>query len=146
MTCTAIALAILQHPRQRHSRERAAQAQQIVAEHIGQHQAPLALLEVGHGLERIAGKRSERSAETYDHQQPPAWVQQDALAGPNDEEAHNKTAQYVDDERAGREDWTKFSGSQAAEEISKVGARDRGEGYSKKVFHDGISYKNSSIL
>src|ERR1035437_5509284 len=102
----------LESPRQRHAGERAAQAEQIIAENVGQHQSPLTLLKICHVFERIAGKRRERAAEAHHYQQPPARVEQDALAGPDDEEAHDEAAHNVDDERSRREDLPKFSDSQ----------------------------------
>src|SRR5580765_4888105 len=126
VTCTAIAFDILLYPRQCHTAERGGQAQQVVTDNVGKHQSPLSLFEIRHGLERIAGKGRERSAEANDYQQPPARVEQSAFGRPDHEEAHDEAAQDVDEERSDREDRTKFSGGEAAEEVSKVGADDGG--------------------
>src|SRR6266567_6457869 len=111
--------------RQRHSRERSAQAEQIVAQNIGEHQSPLALLEVRHRLKRVAGKSRERPAETDHHQQSPARVHQHTFAGPDKKEAHNEAANDVDGERSVREDGAELLRRETAEQISQVGADNR---------------------
>ena len=137
-----MAFAILQYPRQGHASKSGAQTQQVVAEDVSQHQSPLALFEIRHSFERVAGKRGERSAEAHDHQQSPPRVDESALGGPDHEEAHDEAAHDVDEECSHWEDRTKFSGGEAAEEISKVGADDGGDRYSENIFHDGAPYKS----
>src|SRR5260370_23661497 len=44
---------------------------------------PLPLLELGHGLEGVAGEGSERSTEAHHHHGPPARINQHALRGPD---------------------------------------------------------------
>src|SRR6266849_6163809 len=100
VTCTAMASGILHRPCQRHSSQRCAQAEQIVGEKIDEHQQPLALLEVGHGLEGETGEGGEGAAEADDHQQAPAGIKQHALSRPDHEEAYNEAAGYVDEQRS----------------------------------------------
>src|SRR5208282_1253589 len=135
VTCTAIAFAILQHPSQRHAGERSAQAQQVVAEDVGQQQGPLPLLEERHAFERVAGESRERSAEADHHKQPPARVEQHALTGPDYEEAHDEAAYDVDGKSPVGEDRPEFSGRETADDIPQVGADYCGQGYSEEVFH-----------
>src|SRR5271168_1218926 len=104
VTCTAIAFAILQHPGQSHASQSSAQAQQVVAENVGQHQPPLSRLKISHALERVAGESGERSTETDHHQQPPARIDQRALRSPNDEETYDEAARDIDEKRSVRKD------------------------------------------
>src|ERR671923_273704 len=104
VTWTAIALGILQYPRQRHSRQRCCQAKKIVGNNVGRHQQPLALFEVGHALESETGKRGEASTKTDNDQKSPPRISQYTLAGPDHEPADNETSEHIDHERAIGED------------------------------------------
>src|ERR1700685_125218 len=58
----------LQRTRQRYPSERCAHAQEIVAQDVGEHQSPLALLEERYALEGITRECGKRSAKTDHHQ------------------------------------------------------------------------------
>src|SRR5580700_7286222 len=127
VTCTAIASAILQYTRHGHARQCAAEAKNIVAEDVGQHESPLPVLEVSHGFKSIARESSKRAAEADHYQQPPARVYKCPLRGPDDEQAHDEAAHNVDKERSVREDGAQFQGSEAAQQVTQVGADDGGD-------------------
>src|ERR1700675_4313230 len=118
VTCTAMAFVILQHglqhARQRHAGQGRAQAKNIVAEDVDQHQPPLSMIEVSHGFEGVAGERGERSAETDDHQQSPMGIDENALCRPNEKEPNYEAANDVDEERAVGKDWAEFASRDAA--------------------------------
>src|SRR5258708_30362408 len=97
VTWTAMASRILHRPCQRHASQSCAQAKQIVGREIGEHQQPLALLEVSHSFKGEAGKSGKRAAEADYDQQTPTGVEQDALGCPDHEEAHNEAAGHVDE-------------------------------------------------
>src|SRR5438132_1291405 len=119
VTWTAIALGILQYPRQSHSRQRRRQAKDIIGNNVGSHQQPLALFGVSHGLESETGKRSEPSAEADDDQQSPARIGQNSLACPDHEPAHNEAAEHIDYESSVRENGSQHFGCVAAQNIAE---------------------------
>jgi hypothetical protein len=97
----------------------------------------LSLFEICHGLECVAGKRSERAAEANHHQQAPAGIDQYPLCGPDDEEAHEKAADDVNEKRSVRKYGAELPGGDPAQEITEVGADNSGYGDGEKVFEQG---------
>src|SRR6476620_10913845 len=85
-------------PSQCHSAQRSQKAKQIVRDKVDRRQRPLPLLEISHGFESEAGKRSERATESDHDEQTPAWIEQHALAGPDHKEANDKAAAHVDEQ------------------------------------------------
>jgi hypothetical protein len=121
VTWTAIAFGILQHPRQRHSRERRAQTQQIIGKNVRAQKCPLPLLEVGHGLKSVAGESCKRAAETNHDEQAPARIGEDALRGPGDEKSYDQAAGDVDDEGPVRKNRAEKFGRVAADNPAGIG-------------------------
>src|SRR5579863_4961535 len=104
------------------------------------------MLEIGHGLKRVARKCSEGPAEANHHQQPLSRIEQDPLRGPNDEKTDNEAAHDVDEQSSVRKDWAQFSRGKTTEEIAQIGANDGGDGYGNKILHDGESpYKRIKL-
>src|ERR1700683_1890606 len=60
--------------RERHACQSCAEAKNVIREDVREHQSPLAVLEVRHALESIAGKSCERTAEAYDYEQSPTRI------------------------------------------------------------------------
>src|SRR5579863_1652522 len=129
-------------PRQRHPGQCSAEAEKIVAENVGQHQPPLTALEKGHAFEGVAGECRERTAEADHHQQPPSWIDENALRRPNHEKAYDKAAQDVDDQRAVGKNGPQLPDCETAQDIPQIRAQDGGDRDSEKVFHSEYSYKN----
>src|ERR1700730_11888788 len=130
--------AILQYPRQRHSYQRPGEAQKIVAEEVREHQQPLSLLEISHGLEGVAGKGRESAAEANYDQQTPARIDQYPLRGPDHEEADNHASRDIDHQGSVRKHRPHDFRGVAAQEITSVGSDNRPQGYGEEVAHDGV--------
>src|SRR3982751_6300243 len=98
-SCTAMAEGILRRPCDRRSGHDRKQAKNVVGENVHRKQIPVALLEVGHRFEGIAGKGGVRPTESYGDQQTPLRVGKHALGGPYEKEPEKKRSGNVDDER-----------------------------------------------
>src|SRR5207245_7053713 len=134
---TAIALGILQHPRQTHPRQRRTEAEQIIGHDVGHHEQPLTLLEISRRLESIAGESCKAAAESNNYQQAPARINQHALRGPDHKKPYGEAAGH-NDQRSVREHWPENLGKVAAQDVTRVGAQNCAQGYSKEVEHDGV--------
>src|SRR5580698_8141053 len=102
------------------------------------------MFEVSHGLESIAGKSCERTAEADYYEQSPARIYERALGRPDNKEAYYATADDVDEEGTVREERTQFECGEATQEVTQVSAHDGGHRDGKKVFQQRVlSYKST---
>src|SRR5437588_7077565 len=106
---------------QRRTGEHRSQTQQIVAHNVQGKQAPVPLLEVGHGLKCVAGKSRVRGAKANGDQPSPLGVDEDSLRGPNEKQAKDEAASDVDDQRAVGKVRGQQLGGKAAYEVAQVG-------------------------
>ena len=77
---------------------------------------------------------------------PPAGIDQHSLGGPDHEESNDEAADDIDGQSSVGKDGAEFSGGEAAQQISQVGADNGGDGYGEEIFHANVSYKIDSIL
>ncbi len=66
----------------------------------------------------------------------PAGIDQHALSRPDHEKSHDEAAEDVNEESSVREYSAKFSCGETAQQITEIGADDRGDRNGKNVFHD----------
>src|SRR4051812_13559129 len=85
-TCTAMAEGILRRSRDSRTGHDRQQAENVVGENIHREQIPVPLLEVSHGLKRVAREGCVRSAEADGDEQSPLRVCQHSLRSPDEEE------------------------------------------------------------
>src|SRR5215470_13827565 len=107
VTCTAMAVGILQHPCQGHAGHHRRTGEKIVCEKIHGHQCPVTLLEEDNGLVSITRERGVTAAKANRNKQAPARVDDRAFGCPSQEEAKYEAAEHVDGKGAVREDRSK---------------------------------------
>lgn len=128
---------ILQRPSQHRSGNNGREAEHIAADDIDANQEPLPTFHEGEALIGVAGKGRVRTAETNDHQQAPARIDEHAFGREDEEESDEEAPGDVNQKRAIGKRRRKIAGDQKAKEVTGARSND-GAKRDPKIVNPGV--------